>query len=734
MMGKVQLFGIKEYMIYRVFYAMLLTLGVLYIMMDRELGLAVAVGTVAFAMGVMVLLACLNFLQLRGRGIVVFLSAGLLVLCLHRIPEGELWENTYIRLLLLCIGIYLAEVILEKMPLLKVLPAAGMAGYLLVCLFGRYEVSHGGATLLMWTVILYVVELAEHFWKKHREHPVQSYMVWIMMFCGLHVGMAMLTPAPKEPYDWQFIKNMYRDISRALTIWVENMGRGSQEDFGSAVTGFAEDGRLMSSLVADDKEILRVQGNRGLKTNVYLMGKVYDTFLGNGWSCDNKLLQQDRLVDTLESIYYLEGYDSDFTEDYFAETKLNIEYLHFNTGYVFVPLKTWKIIDAEYVCDGANLRFEEQKGYSTAYSVYYQQLNVNHPSFYAFVNSPKEEDEERWEQVLREYVPSGDGVVAYEALVQRRREIRECYLPETKVSGDVRAYLDGILEGADTDVEKLIAMEEALWQLEYTLTPGALPENVTDEETFLDYFLLESKKGYCSYFATAFVLLARAEGIPARYVEGFCIPVDSDKTVTVYSYMAHAWPEVYLDGVGWMPFEPTPGYEDIRYTPWEPVSETAKNVLDVESLMPVEEEEAAPEMDKMPEQEEEAEPENVSFVLLTVTGIVACVAVFLCLDSILRRRRFQKLSPADKFRKLAMNNLWLLTRLGISRSDDETLEEMQAKYGLSYAFMVRWEDATYGDKEITEADIALAETEQKEILTLLKEKSVWRYYLAKLRM
>ena len=89
------------------------------------------------------------------------------------------------------------------------------------------------------------------------------------------------------------------------------------------------------------------------------------------------------------------------------------------------------------------------------------------------------------------------------------------------------------------------------------MTPGPLPKHITTPEAFLDYFLLESKQGYCSYFATAFVLLARAEGIPARYVEGFCVPLQGEQSLTVYGNMVHAWPEVYIQGVGGIPFEPT---------------------------------------------------------------------------------------------------------------------------------------------------------------------------------
>lgn len=60
--------------------------------------------------------------------------------------------------------------------------------------------------------------------------------------------------------------------------------------------------------------------------------------------------------------------------------------------------------------------------------------------------------------------------------------------------------------------------------MEYNKNPGVLPDQVADGKSFLDFFLLESQKGYCTYYATAFVLLARAEGFPARYVQGFCVP------------------------------------------------------------------------------------------------------------------------------------------------------------------------------------------------------------------
>lgn len=87
----------------------------------------------------------------------------------------------------------------------------------------------------------------------------------------------------------------------------------------------------------------------------------------------------------------------------------------------------------------------------------------------------------------------------------------------------------------------------------YTTTPGDVPEGVD----FVDYFLFENNRGYCVYYATAMVVLARASGYPARYVEGFRVDdYDAGRGKVVTGQNAHAWAEIYLDGVGWMTFDP----------------------------------------------------------------------------------------------------------------------------------------------------------------------------------
>gem|GEM_PF-2276815 len=115
---------------------------------------------------------------------------------------------------------------------------------------------------------------------------------------------------------------------------------------------------------------------------------------------------------------------------------------------------------------------------------------------------------------------------------------------------------------------------------EYSLMPGVTP----DDEEFVNYFLTEQKKGYCVYFATSSVLILRYLGIPARYTTGYVFwnsdygsgtrdnyinvewnYVESGQLfeTTPYTYdvndsYAHAWVEIYIDNLGWVPVEFTP--------------------------------------------------------------------------------------------------------------------------------------------------------------------------------
>lgn len=79
------------------------------------------------------------------------------------------------------------------------------------------------------------------------------------------------------------------------------------------------------------------------------------------------------------------------------------------------------------------------------------------------------------------------------------------------------------------------------------------------KDNSIEHFLFIEKKGFCVYFASAFVLLAREGELPARMAEGFRVSLDSTGIGAMSGLNAHAWPEVWIDGA-WRIFEPTPPF------------------------------------------------------------------------------------------------------------------------------------------------------------------------------
>ncbi|MDR1291877.1 MAG: DUF3488 and transglutaminase-like domain-containing protein [Clostridiales Family XIII bacterium] len=113
------------------------------------------------------------------------------------------------------------------------------------------------------------------------------------------------------------------------------------------------------------------------------------------------------------------------------------------------------------------------------------------------------------------------------------------------------------------DVVRQVQSENA-----YTRSPGQTPEG----RDFVEYFLAENHQGYCVHFATAVAALLRSVDIPARYAEGFVVSPDDPKTEDGWTALsdsrAHAWVEVYVSGMGWMPVEATPGRQSGVEDPW----------------------------------------------------------------------------------------------------------------------------------------------------------------------
>lgn len=109
---------------------------------------------------------------------------------------------------------------------------------------------------------------------------------------------------------------------------------------------------------------------------------------------------------------------------------------------------------------------------------------------------------------------------------------------------------------ANNPYDKAEAIQASLRTLPYDEQIPSPP----DDRDGVDYFLFDLRRGYCDYFASAMVIMLRAEGVPARLVSGYAGGVLNAETrrYEVRQNVAHTWPEVYFPGFGWQRFEPTP--------------------------------------------------------------------------------------------------------------------------------------------------------------------------------
>jgi hypothetical protein len=95
--------------------------------------------------------------------------------------------------------------------------------------------------------------------------------------------------------------------------------------------------------------------------------------------------------------------------------------------------------------------------------------------------------------------------------------------------------------------------------LRLTMNYSNIIQVLPEGRDLVDYFLFDSKKGFCSQYASAEVIMLRSLGIPARLVAGYAQGVvsQSGRQYIVRLKDSHAWPEVFFSNIGWVIFEPT---------------------------------------------------------------------------------------------------------------------------------------------------------------------------------
>lgn len=282
-------------------------------------------------------------------------------------------------------------------------------------------------------------------------------------------------------------------------------------------------------------------------------------------------------VDTISPGFAEKYYPESLLGQKFAVTSLSLEItsLNFGASYYIVPESTVDIdpedgTGTSVTPSGVFVRNEGRHDDDFTYKVTYSTTQTDMAEW-AVGGGGAFTDEEIYEiltemsEILEIELQSSDEknlVRAYETVTAflRQYELAMEYERDTRentelISDEVAQLSAQITAGLTYDWEKAYALQEYFHngEFKYDLNYRAPDDSV-------EYFLFTSKRGTCSDYATAYVLLARAAGLSARYTEGYVTESSGRRNMYyIKENKSHAFPEVYIQGTGWIIFEPTSG-------------------------------------------------------------------------------------------------------------------------------------------------------------------------------
>ena len=260
--------------------------------------------------------------------------------------------------------------------------------------------------------------------------------------------------------------------------------------------------------------------------------------------------------------------------------------------------------------------------------------------------------------------------------------------------------------------------------MSYNIRVGAIPEDVDTSSEFLDYLIFEKQEGYCVYYASAFVLISRYIGVPSRFVQGYRIGLHNRGSAIVTENCAHAWPECYIEGIGWIAYEPTPGFRTSnRWKTSSELAEEKERVSIVNEDYVYEPDVELPDIEI--EEHEENNPIDWRYPALIAAASLAAALLLLIIIRLTGYVRYMLSNDERKYNILFTRNMKLLKILGLSRADDETIEEFRNKAEKEIpcehlTFTQIYEAYAYRGDKITAGDVSVVRDNNKGIIGYIK--------------
>ncbi|HWQ29359.1 MAG TPA: transglutaminaseTgpA domain-containing protein, partial [Negativicutes bacterium] len=354
---------------------------------------------------------------------------------------------------------------------------------------------------------------------------------WIRL-SALAVSAALLIslalPLKIEPLRWPWLNDnivrLFPFVSDLRNDSMESFSYGFNSRFSLNSAGYVNR-RLGGDMKTDDAILMTVRTRS--KDTLYLRGTVKERYLGSCWYKSERKYNQYSPGEAMAL---------PFGEDVRTiERTFDIKYEDLLTSTIFAPYSVYKVIH-----ESISIFSDEDS------EVYASKMTMKDGTYSVISRIPYID-----EQSLR--MARTDNMDT--------KDLKEYTSVDPSITIRVRDLASDITGSYTNNYDKAKAIEEYLRKnYKYNKKPHAIPQKAE----FTDYFLFESREGYCTYFATAMSVLLREAGIPCRYVEGFISRYEGRDSRIIRGADAHAWVEVYFDDYGWVTFEPTPYYPEVE--------------------------------------------------------------------------------------------------------------------------------------------------------------------------
>lgn len=368
-------------------------------------------------------------------------------------------------------------------------------------------------------------------------------VILISSTAGYFVGKATI----KKSYVFKEFQNRLEVAIRELNF-VTNFSNGKVDNHTPKYTG---------------EEMFRVTSDTPVESNLYLKDFTAYKFVDNQWYSDVVSFEEDCQKAGYDPEVIRESLNNAIYDEKLKQTKkahYSIEYTGCKSTSAFFPYYS-KVKDEDISKRGDSIY---KKGFWDK-NIFCDSFANNSYLFGVYLNI------DTWE-LMNESLAS-DEMKWYSSYAQKYAdEIEADYLDDSfedfiHNNLDYLIYTDGF---SSIDFKEPVYSYVAALYLSTYFSQNYKYSLNLDETQYntMDYFLNKSKKGYCVHFATTGVMFLRRLGIPARYASGYVVKEkdfkknpDETFTASVKDSNAHAWVEIYLENIGWVPIEVTPGFD-----------------------------------------------------------------------------------------------------------------------------------------------------------------------------